>query len=220
MKKCKYCKIEVGSDVKKCPFCQSKLAGEDEERYFPRPTSLKITSFFYKLQMFIVCAIIVGSLGVEFILNIHPIKGMYASVILAVWLLAFEFVIIKLFKNRNNPSRIVTLFALVFSLLLFASSYYIGHYKIIGYVVIPIIVMGTLIGNFVLSMSDKQSNGLVYLLFNVLAGTVPYVIIYTAGKKISFWWAISLLLSVILFIGTVIFKGRKVFSEIQKRLNM
>ena len=66
MRTCPYCKIEVGGDLKKCPVCQSKLSGEAEATYFPVQTTLKITSFFYKIQLFIVWAVVIAGLGADF----------------------------------------------------------------------------------------------------------------------------------------------------------
>ena len=176
MKTCSYCKILVGGDLKKCPFCQSKLVGEGEERYFPKPTTLKISSFFYKLQMFIVWTIIIGSLGTEFILKIHPFKDFYISVILTAWLLAFEFGIMKLFKKKYNSARILTIFAVIVSLLILGTSYFVGYFEFVGQFVIPIIVIGTMISNFILAMVGQASNTLVYLLLNLLVGIVPYIV--------------------------------------------
>ena len=59
-----------------------------------------------------------------------------------------------------------------------------------------------------------------YLLTNLLVGIVPYIILYFLGKETPIPWIACLILSVILFIGAVIFKGRMVLNEIQRRFNI
>ena len=85
MKTCKYCKIEVGGNGKKCPLCQSTLTGEEERPYFPKPTALKIQSFFYKIQLFIVFVVIVGSLGAQYLMGVE-IFGIHWSLLITMWL--------------------------------------------------------------------------------------------------------------------------------------
>ena len=163
---------------------------------------------------------IIGSLGTEFILKIHPFEDFYFSVILTVWLLAFEFGIMKLFKKKYNSARILTIFAIIVSLLILGTSYYVGYFEFVGQFVIPVIVIGTMISNFILAMVGQASNTLVYLLLNVLVGIVPYMVFYISGKETSICWCISLIVSVILIVGAIIFKGRVVLQEIQKRFSV
>lgn len=220
MRNCPYCKIDVGGNNKKCPFCQSKLSGTPEEPYFPQQTILKITSFFYKIQMFIVWTLIILSLGVEFLLKIKIFPTFYISLLITMWLLAFEFGIIRLFKKGANSSRVLTIFVIIVTLLLMVTAYFIGYYEYMVDYAVPVIIIGTMIANFVLAMIDKISNAMVYLLSNVVVGIVPYWVLYITGKNIPFLWVISLLVSVILFIGAIIFKGRPVLQEIVKRFNV
>ena len=220
MRTCPYCKIDVGGDNKKCPFCQSKLSGTPDEAYFPHHTILKFTSLFYKLQMFIIWAVIIAALGAEFLLHIVPFEGFHASLLLTMWLLVFEFGIMRLFKKGANSSRVLTIFVFVITILLLITAYYIGYFEIMTDLIVPVIIIGTLIANFVLAMIDQISNAMVYLLCNVFVGILPYIVLYFTGRNIPIPWIISLLVSVILFVGALIFKGRPVLQELQKRFNV
>ena len=95
MKKCPYCKIEVGGNPDKCPLCQSRLSGEGGETHFPQLKALKVRSFIYKLQMLIVLSIVIVGLGFDFLhkVRIPEFPKLHWSLILAMWLLAFEFFI-------------------------------------------------------------------------------------------------------------------------------
>jgi hypothetical protein len=222
MKNCPYCKIEVGGNLKKCPLCQSKLNGEAERQYFPRQTTLKIQSFFYKIQLFIVWAVIIASLGVDFLFNVKvwPIKDVHWSLIVAMWLIVFEFGIIRLFKKGMSSSRIITLFVFIILAMLSITAYYVGHLWFVAAWIAPCVVMGTLIANFVLAMIDKSGNAMVYLLTNLVVGIFPFIVFNLTERDCPITWIICLLVSLILFVGAIIFKGREVAGEIQRRLSV
>ncbi len=222
MKKCAYCKIEVGGNLKKCPLCQSKLTGPEEPVCFPTQTILKIQSFFYKLQSFIVWTLMIVALGLDFLFGLKPFPGFsfHWSLILLMWMLAFEFGIMRLFKKGFSSSRILTLFVIIVLVMLCITAYYFGMLTYVLEWVAPVTLIGTMIANFVLAMIDKSGNSMVYLLSNVLVGILPYVSLYLLGKDCPVAWIVALLVSVIFFVGAIIFKGREVVSEIQRRLNM
>ncbi len=222
MRNCPYCKIEVGGDLKKCPLCQSRLMGEPEEKYFPTQTILKFQSFFYKLQLFIVWIIIIAALGLDFTfgLPLGPFGGFHWSLLVLMWLLAFESSIIRLFKKGMDAARVLSIVVVIVMIMLCITTYYFGWLQFVLYWVLPIVVMGTMIANFVFSMIDKSGNAMAYLLTNVLIGIVPYAVFYFLKKNCPVEWIICLMVSFILFVGAIIFRGREVVNEIQRRLSV
>lgn len=222
MKNCPYCKIEVGGDLKKCPFCQCRLSGEAEEQYFPTQTILKIQSFFYKLQLFIVWIVIISALGLDFMfgLPLGPIRGFHWSLLVLMWLMMFELSIIRLFKKGMNAARVLSIVVVIMMIMTCVTAYYLGQLQFVIYWVLPIVVMGTMIANFVLSMVDKSGNAMAYLLTNVLIGILPYIAFYIFKRNCPIEWIICLMVSFILFVGAIIFRGREVVNEIQRRLSV
>ena len=222
MMNCPYCKIEVGGDLKKCPFCQSKLNGEPERAYFPTQITLKIQSFFYKLQLFLVWTAIISSLGLDFLFHVKLYPGMnyHWSMLVFMWLAVVEFGIIRLFKRGMSSSRIMTIIVFITIVMTSITAYYFGYLRFMLETVVPVVLMCTMIANFVLAMIDKNGNSMVYLLSNLVVGILPYVVLYFLKKSCPPVWIVSLLISVIVFVGAIIFKGREVISEIQRRLNM
>lgn len=220
MKNCPYCKIEVGGNLKKCPLCQSKLNGVGEQAYFPMQTTLKIQSFFYKIQLFIVWIVVIWSLGLDFLLHVKvwPTVDIHWSLIVSMWLIVFEFGIIRLFKRGISSARIMTLFVFIVLIVMMITAYYVGYLRFVLDWVAPVVVMGTLIANFVLAMIDKNGNAMVYLLTNLVVGVLPYIVFYFAERDCPMTWIVCLMVSVILFVGAIIFKGREVVGEIQRRL--
>ena len=69
-------------------------------------------------------------------------------------------------------------------------------------------------------MIDKNGNTMSYLLSGLLMGVVPSVILYFVRAKMPIAWAVCLMVSVILFAGAVIFKGRAVAAELQRRFHV
>ena len=222
MKTCPYCKIRVGSDTVKCPLCQSKLTGDSDRPYFPKQTVLWRKSFLYKLQLFIVWAVVIAALGIDFLLQVRipPSSNVHYSLILAMWLITFEFGIMRQFKNSGGSSRKVTMMVLIILVLIIVTSYYYGFFRITIDWIAPCAIAGMMIANFVLAMIDRRGNAMVYLLTGVLVGVLPYIILSISHRKPSITWIICMLIGIILFVGAVIFKGRSVAGEIRKRLNV
>ena len=162
------------------------------------------------------------SLGLDFLfgLKVWPTLNVHWSLIVSMWLIVFEFGIIRLFKRGISSSRIMTLFVLIVLVMLMVTSYYIGFFEFVTAWVAPVVVMGTLIANFVLAMIDKNGNAMVYLLTNLVVGILPYIVFHFTEQDCPIAWIVCLLVSVILFVGAIIFKGREVVGEIQRRLNV
>lgn len=222
MKNCPYCKINVGGNLKKCPFCQSRLVGEDDEKYFPTQLKLKFQSLFYKMQLFFVWILIISALGVDFMfhLPLGPYKGFHWSLLVLMWLLAFEYSIIHIFKKGMDASRILSITVVIVAIMVCITAYYFGILRFVLQWVMPIVVMCTIIANFILSLVDKSGNAMVYLLTDLLIGIVPYLVCFALKKNCPIEWMICLLVSFVIFVGAIIFRGREVVNEIQRRLSV
>ena len=222
MRKCPYCKIDVGGDLLKCPVCQSKLMGEGERSYFPKLQNQQIRSFFYKLQLFIVWAILIIGIGLDFLvpLRLSGFPDLHWSLILAMWLVVFEFGIMRQFRPGTGSARKVTMMVVIMLALLAVTAYFFGFLEIVLNLVVPIVLTGTIIANFVLAMVDKNGNTMAYLLSGLLFGVIPSIILYFTKDEMPVAWIICMIVSVILFVGSVIFKGRAVTAEIQRRFNV
>ena len=93
--------------------------------------------------------------------------------------------------------------------------------------VVPILCCVALGCNFVFAFlrSRFTANALVYLLMNIGIGLLPYILLFLRldGGKLdahSIPWVICLILSIITFLGLVIFRGRALKREIEKRLHL
>lgn len=222
MKTCPYCKIEVGGNPKKCPLCQSKLAGEGCDPYFPRQTMLRRKSFLYKLQLFIVWAIVIAGLGLDFLfdLRITAYPSVRWSLLLAMWLISFEFLMMRQFRKGTGSARKVTMMVFIMLVLLGITAYFFGLWQFVLDWIAPCTIAATMVANFVLAMIDKKGTAMAYLLTILLTGVVSYIVLRLSHKEMPATWIICLLVGVILFVGAIIFKGRSVADEIQRRLSV
>ncbi len=222
MKKCQYCKIEVGGNPDKCPLCQSRLTGEGERPYFPEKSNLQFRSFLYKVQMFIVWAVIIAGFGLDFLLGLRfpSFPELHWCLIITMWLVAFEFGIMKQFKPGTASARRVTIMVFMILILLTITSYFFDFLWLTRDWIVPIAIAATIVVNFILTMMDKQGNAMTYLLTGLLFGVIPFWVMYIQRKNMPMTWVICLIISVTMFAGAIIFKGRTVAKEFQRRFHI
>ncbi|MCR5322343.1 MAG: hypothetical protein K6E85_03610 [Lachnospiraceae bacterium] len=222
MKKCPYCKIDVGGVLEKCPLCQSRLTGESENAHFPINDTLKFRSFLYKLQVFIVWSIVIVGIGLDFLFDLRfpAFPDLHWSLILAMWLIVPEYCIIRQFRPGTGSARKVTIMVfLILAMLLITAHYFDFMWLVWGWMV-PIVLTGMVTANFVLVFVDKQGNTMAYLLSGLVFGLLPCIILYFREEKMQPAWMICMIVSVILFAGIIIFKGRSVAKEIRRRFSV
>lgn len=222
MKKCPYCKVEVGGNPEKCPLCQSKLMGEGDRTYFPVQDTMKFRSFLYKLQLFIVWVVIIACLGLDFLVHLRlpGLPELHWSLLVAMWLVAFEFLIMRQFKPGMGSARKVTMMVLIILAMLSVTAYFLGFLQITLDLIVPVVITGAVIANFVLAMVDKNGNAMAYLLSGLLCGVIPSIVLFIVKDRMPVAWMVCMIVSLVLFAGVIIFKGRLVAGELQRRFNV
>ena len=222
MRKCPYCKIDIGGDLEKCPLCQSKLTGEAEEAYFPKIDTMQKRTLFYKFQLLIVWIIVIVGIGLDFMLKLRlpGYPDLHWSLLLAMWLLIMDLRIMRSFRPGTGSARKVTFMVFITLVMLMITAYFFGFMELTLGMIVPIVITGMVIANFVLAMIDKHGNTMSYLLTGILIGLIPCIVMYLINKSMSIPWIICSLVSAILLVGAVVFKGRAVAAELQRRFNL
>lgn len=222
MRRCPYCKVGIEGDLAKCPLCQSKLTGSAEEPCYPKFEAQKKQSLYYKLQLAIVWGLLIVGIGLDFLvgLRLPGFPNLHWSLISAMWLIGFEFGIMRQFKPGTGSAGKVTMMVLITIIMWCVTAYFFGLMKITLEMVVPIVLAATVTANFVLALLDKNGNTMSYLLSAMLMGIVPGVISFFASEKMPIAWAVCLMVSIILFVGAVIFRGRAVAAELQRRFHI
>ena len=211
------CNILVGGNRETCPLCQSSLTGTASPNNWPSPSKLRKQAFVYKLQLFIVLAAIVVGLSLDFLLEIN--NGTHYSLIFSLWLIVFELDLWSNIKKVFIISKTVSISILHISLLLLLTSWYFNFYEITVFLIIPILTGSALLANMTFAMIDTRENAMVYLLENILLVFIVYAWLKAKYDNPGLIWTIILMISLVCLIGIIIFKGRKVSNEIQKRMN-
>ena len=221
MRKCPVCKIEIDGTRSKCPICQNALTGTPSDYNWPVDEELKKYSICFKIQLFAVLTIVVVALALDFMLDVR-FKGYHYSLMILMWGVVSELLITGFIRKKVFPAKILTISAVIVSVLLCITAKYFDFYDFFTptfYIAVPALIGGTIIANFVFAFTDKSGNSLVYFLSTAVIGIIPYIAIYFGKKSFLLPWAIVLIVSVVAFLGIVIFKGREVKTEIQKRFN-
>lgn len=222
MRKCPYCKIEIEGDLIKCPLCQSKLNGESGTPPFPRLEAQKKKSVFYKIQLLLVWALLIVGIGLDFMIGLRlpAFPALHWSILLSMWLVAFEFGIMRQFKPGTGSAGKVSILMLIIAASWLVTAYFFDLMDVTLDLVIPIALAATIITNFVLAMVDKNGNSMAYLLSGLLLCVIPGLIQFIVRESMPLAWVICTMISFILFVGAVIFRGRAVIAELQRRFHV
>ena len=129
-------------------------------------------------------------------------------------------------RRFNGPRQVFTLLLLISGLLVFTDWFH-GYRGYSIDLVIPILCSVTLVCNFVFAFwrSHFTQNALVYMLLNIGVGVLPYLLLFFrigTGRldTHSIPWVICLIISAVTCLGLIIFQGRALRSELEKRLHM
>lgn len=218
--KCTHCNIEVGSNAKICPLCQSALVGEAEKEYWPSPKELKHHSMVWKVYLFISFVAAAVCFLVDFM--IVETKHFHWSLFVIGWIVIAIYLISLFIKNHRTIPKNIFQTMLIISIMMFVTGYFGGFRGVSVDIIMPIICSITLVTNFVFSFIDAgfTDSALFYMLLNIGVGTIPYLVLWlTRNHHAPVAWTVSLMISVITFIGLAVFKGKTMLSEIEKRLH-
>ena len=88
--------------------------------------------------------------------------------------------------------------------------------------IVPVLCSVTLLLNFLFSFINRRftENGLIYLLLNMAVGIAPYLAFSLLGSRTPIAWGVCLVISIVTFIGLVIFRGRDLRGEFERRFHL
>lgn len=222
MKSCPHCQISVGGSGEYCPLCQNPLAGEGEPPRYPDILpALRRQSMLYKIITFLALASAFVCLMVDFTLT-PDLLPFHWSIIVVVLAVAALVLLRALFKRRYNAPKLLFQILLGASLIVVFLDSFTGYQGYSVDVVVPVLCCVTLLLNFLCAFLRVRltENGLVYLLLNIVVGVCPYLLYFFRDDEPSLAWSVCLIISVLTFLGLVVFKGRVFASELEKRLHM
>jgi len=219
MKMCPCCNIQIDGDRVTCPFCQNSLTGTAGPSNWPPVTRLKHQALLYKIQLFVVLVLIVMAMFLDYMLKLNNV--IHYGMLAALWGLTAEVLIRHFIKRHTVAAKMVTICSVAFSFLAGITAYYINSkiFIIVFYYITPGIIGATIIANCVLALIDRRGNSLIYLLIMIVVGVVPYIALKISHEDLDFFWSICMVISIIATLAIVVFRGKNVLTELQKRFN-
>lgn len=219
MKYCEKCRVSVRGDRARCPLCNAVLHGDPEPSGFP---SLPDESKRRRLWISIAALASVTVCVVCLLLNYLNRKGGFWSLpvvcgVVCAWLMLG----IALFKKQNIPKTLMwEVFAA--SVLSIVWDHQIGWRGWSINYVIPVVCMGAMVTLVVLSLVGHlhPQSLIVYLLTDLLLGIVQTVLLFTGWVTALLPSVLCVGVSAVTLAAMLIFHGRQVWEELQRRLHM
>lgn len=226
MKTCPHCKINVGGQADYCPLCQNPLIGTGAEAHWPGLTpQTRRRSLLYKLVVFVLLGVTIACAAVDFVWTEGPHS--HGSILVAVWVVAILWLLHTLLYRRINGPRLFFQLFVLLSLLAVFTDAFVGLGGISVDLVVPLLCSTVLVVNFIFAFVKTRftENALVYLLLNIVIGVLPDLLMLFQissgrldGRTIP--WLVCFIISLITFLGLIIFKGRTLRVELEKRLHL
>lgn len=220
MKTCPNCKIHVGGSPTYCPLCQSQLLGEGEPPRYPsvEPEQRRY-SLAYKIVAFVLLTATVICVAIDLLGPDTPVSWSIPVILGVAGTLILLRVMMK--RRRNAPKLLFQTLVLV-SVVLVLCDLATGWHRFSVNYVVPILCTVALVLNSIFGYINRHftENGLVYLLLNIVVGALPYLAFLLSPQQAPVAWTVCLIVGIITFLSLVIFKGRDLWTELQKRLHL
>lgn len=218
MRKCNQCGIRLTGDIDRCPLCQSQLRGEPTPSVFPHNATKQSGSMALKLLAFAtgVCLLVMLFLG-----QVLSLPGNIVLVVCLALLVNYLFVRNILIYNPNFLRVVVRYFLILLALaavwFLLTQNLLITTFIIPGICLVAIIFDTVLIAIF----KDTFISGYAkYLLFDVLLGLTPLVLVILDLTTWNVLAYVSALTASVFFLGLIVFMRKQLLGEMRKLFSL
>lgn len=216
---CKQCGFHLTGSPACCPFCRGVLEGEGQEEVFPR---IPVKESPYRIFMMLLTMGMAVALAVCVTVNLAlPRSGSWSAFVAAGLLCGWITVAIAL-KKRGNLLKLMLWQVCAVSLMVLLWDWWTGAFGWSIDFVLPILYAFTL---FVLSAAAvflhvSSQDYLFYLLWDILLGGIPLVLLLCGRVKTALPSLICTALSLLFLIGLVIFRKDALKGELARRLHL
>lgn len=218
MKECRKCGIDIRGEFDKCPLCQAELLGNADPSVFPRNEAKESGSFALKVLAF---ATGVSLLLMIFAWQLFTLPGDIVLVVCLALILNYLYVR-NILIHRPDFLRVMVRYFLI--LLAISAFWFIltGNLAVTTFV-IPGICLIALVFDAVLVIVFRGtfvSGYAKYLLFNVLLGLTPLVLVALNLTTWNLLAYISAFTASVLFLGLFLFARKRLMAEMRKLFSM
>lgn len=221
MRRCHHCLVDVEGDWEVCPLCGNPLLGTEKEAT-PSPFPDIPLTFKKHLAIKILSFISITVVLVAFLIRmIWPTKINWPLMVffgaLSMWL-----VVATIIRKRRNIAKGIVYQIALLSLLSIFWDYTIGWRGWSLDYAIPLLCGTAIVAMFIAVQVVKLEvrDYILYIVIASLLGMIPLLFLLFQWVDHPFPSFFSVVLSIIMLVGTVIFRGGEIFAELQKRMHL
>jgi hypothetical protein len=218
MKFCPKCNLKIGGSTDYCPLCQNELTGEPDENYFPPVYELRKKSMCYKIQLMATLSAIVIAVLLDYCLDLHGALH-WSSLVVLLGIIS-QLVTRILIKRNAGLISFITYIAMGLFVFIIIGARLVGLSDFCAGYVIPSMFMAVLGAQFLLAFLDRLGNVMVYFICTLLISMCFVGFMSVHSCSFMLLWKICGGLDLILLLGVIIFRGGRLWIEIQKRTNL
>lgn len=218
---CEKCNLTIRTNHKYCPLCQSPLVGEIEEdnKLFPElEEKTHASKLMLRIFNFLCVATIIISLMMNWLITPEKRWSIWIGAgVLCVWI----FLTVGLYKRKNLMKNamwqlfLITIGTVIWDAAIGWSGWSVNY-------VIPIAGLVTMIILIVVAMVYHLASPeyMIYFLMNCLYGIIPLILLLTGCITVKLPALLYICCCALLFSALIIFQGRAVYSELQKKFHL
>ena len=220
MSKCRNCNVEILDETEFCPLCHSVLEQTEElENMYPDARQ-KTQKLKFVTRLYLFCALVVEFLLV--IIDFHGENQVHWSVLVGLGLL-YVYTVLRYAVLGKSGYRAKTIVLVLLAVLITVVVDFITGYR--GWSVDYVASGGILLVDVIIIalMIWNRRNWQSYIMWQItmiLFALIPAVL-YLIGLERNFIMAfLPLIVSVFLFIGTLMIGGRRAGQELYRRFHI
>jgi len=218
MAECKKCGVVIKDDTDRCPFCRCVLEDDGVKGVNVYPDAvakIKVWRVIRKIVLFLsLCA-----MGGLIIANNMGIDLMNWTIVIGLILLYVNITIYMSITGRIGYMSKTLVLTVVGVLILIGIDYFTGYNRWSLDYTLPSAILFLNLGCLVLMITNRRNwqSYLTVQLFNILWSGILVVLLKLDIIRQPLLVMIAAVVSVLVFLGTVIFGGKRAVEELKRR---
>lgn len=220
MSKCRQCKVEVLDETERCPLCDSVLEKtiEVENMYPDVRVKAKKLMFLSRIYLFLIIVVEAALININYFME----SQIWWSLITGLGLL-YSYVVIRFAILGKTGYRMKTVILTAIAILMVvAIDFLIGYHGWSVNYALPGGIILVDVGIIVLMICNRRNwqSYLMWQIFMILCSILPLVFSLVGVITDTIWATISFMLSLFLFLGTLIIGDRRARVELKRRFHV
>lgn len=218
---CKNCKISLPGNYKRCPLCKGELTGKAEEYGNAFPTIRPSDAAEHRLLNFLAFCSVAGTAVCTAVNLALPASGWWFQFVIG-GVCCFWICFLLVLKKRKNLPKTILWQVGILSLMAYLWDWFTGHQGWALNYVFPILCTGAMVAMFVIGKVRKLNiqDYILYLVIDCIFGILPLTLLLTGKLSVILPSAICFAAAVIFLAELLLFEGKSLLAEIQRRFHL